>query len=160
MTDAAIEAEEYITTILNDQLDDRASAYSNFTNAIRDTIDESADNIIVNQNKMFSLEQELSSALFNIRINQLNTYEKHEEALSQSMRLRIKAEQAFRDGHTEYADSLFQEAKTVAQIAVTTAEELGYHQAKQNAVGALTAIYNTQLSIQKRIKEEEAKRTK
>ena len=156
----AIEAEEYITEILNDQLDDRISAHSSFVDAIKDITDESADNIIVSQKRTFSLEQELNSTLFNFRISQLDTYEKHEAALSQAGRLRFRAEQAFRDGHKEYADSLFQEAKTVAQIAVTTAEELGSHQAKQSAISSLTGIYNSQLSIQKRIREEEAKQAK
>ena len=156
----AIEAEEYITNIINDQLDDRASAHNSFVDAIKDITDESADNIIASQKRTFSLEQELSSTLFNFRISQLDTYEKHEAALSQAGRLRFRAEQAFRDGHKEYANSLFQEAKTVAQIAITTAEELGSHQAKQSAVSSLTGIYNSQLSIQKRIRGEEVKRAK
>ncbi len=156
----AIETEKYITNIIDEQLDDRISAHTNFINAINDITEESADNIIASQKRTFSLEQELNSTLFNFRISQLDTYEKHEAALSQAGRLRFRAEQAFRDGHKEYADSLFSEAKTVAQIAVTTAEELGYHRAKQNAISSLTGIYNSQLSIQKRIRGEEAKRAK
>ncbi len=160
MKKAAVEAEEYITNVLNEQLDDRTSAHNNFVNAIEDIIDDSADNIISRQNKIFSLEQGLSSALFNIRINQLDSYQKHEEAISRSGRLRFKAEQAFRDGHKEYADSLFAEAKTVAQIAVTAADELDNIFLKKNAVSSLTAVYNSQLAIQKRIKEEEAAKVK
>ncbi len=158
--DTAIEAEEYITTILNDQLDDRISAHVNFINAIKNIAEESADNIIAAQRRIYSIEQEYNSTISNFRINQLKTQEKHDAALLRSRRLRFKAEQASRENQQEYAQSLLQEAKTVTQIALTTATELDTHYAKKAAEGEVTKIYSTQLDIQKRIKEEEVKRAK
>ncbi len=153
-------AEEYISDIINDQLKDRLSSYESYVSELSDIIENSEVRIAGIQRQARDIEQEQQNALFNIRISHLDAYQKYEGALAQGRRLRFQAEEEAREGRFADADTLFNQAKTVIQIALSLDAQLGNIGGRSRAESGLRQVYQSQLEIKKEEEQIEKNRGK
>ncbi len=153
-------AEEYIGDILYDQLDDRASAYDKFVDAIEDKIEESVTNIANSQKKIFDLQRMMDRASFDASIKGASELTKSVVANQKATRLMNQAMRAFRAGKTERAEEYFTEAKSMVDMAVSSAEIAGNTGAEYQARKNMTRLYNEQMNMQKRVQENEVKKAR
>ncbi len=143
--------EEFLTKILHQQLDDRASAWDTFVDAIEDKIADSADTIADSQKKIFDIQREIAGFDFEGSIKGKDPRKQSFAALDRSSDLLRDAGHAFREGRTGMAADLLSDAKSMAKLAMSSADAAKNASLEHRAREQVRAVLNKQLDQQEQI---------
>lgn len=141
--------EEYLSGILDQQLDKRRDAWTTFVDAIEQIIVDSVANIETSQKKIFDIESEIARFDFDQSIKGADALKKSAAANKRSANLIREAGEAFRQGKTDVAAEYLGEAKAMARMALASAEAVKNSGAEYQARKQMTAVFDAQLEQQK-----------
>ena len=150
----AIAKEKFLSGILFQQLDDRASAWDTFVGAIEDKIADSADTIKDSQKKIFDIQREIAGFDFEMSIKGADALKKSAAANKRSSTLIRDAGRAFREGKTDVAAEYLGEASAMAKMAIASAEAAENAGAEHQARKQMTAVFRAQLNQQRQIQKQ------
>ncbi len=150
----AVFKEEFLSKILYQQLDDRASAWDSFVDAIEDKIADSADAIEDSQKKIFDIQREIANFDFETSIEGKDPRKQSFAALDESSDLLRKAAHAFREGRTGMAAGLLGDAKSMAKLAKSSADAAENASLEHKARDQMRAVLKAQLNQQEQIRKQ------
>lgn len=155
ITDFAIKQEEFLSNVLNTQLDNRIGAWDNFVDAIENRIKETVNNIAVSQREIFDIEQAIDRTNFEASIRGSTELQKSSAANARAANQLREAARAFRSGNKDVADEYFREAEAMAKVAVDAAILAKNRGAEFQASRTLTQVRNEQIKLQKTFQQNE-----
>ncbi|KKN21263.1 hypothetical protein LCGC14_0927200 [marine sediment metagenome] len=143
--------EEFLTGILHQQLDDRASAWDSFVDAIEDKISDSADTIEDSQKKIFDIQREIAGFNFEGSIKGADDLKKSAAANARSSKLVRDAARSLRGGDVDVATQYLDDAKAMAKLALSSAEAAENAGAEHQARKQVLAVFHAQKKQQEQI---------
>ncbi|KKM82260.1 hypothetical protein LCGC14_1321410, partial [marine sediment metagenome] len=150
----AIAKEKFLSGILFQQLDDRASAWDTFVGAIEDKIADSADTIEDSQKKIFDIQREIAGFDFEMSIKGKDARKQSFAQLDRSSKLLRDAGDAFHEGRTGMAADLLGAAKSMAKMAMSSADAAENASLEHKAQDQMRAVLKAQLNQREQIRKQ------
>jgi TP901 family phage tail tape measure protein len=154
----AMQAEELLSSHLNQQLDKRKSAFSNFVKAISQRMKDAKDNIRDAHNDIFSLQRKLSKEVFEQQTRGYDDVRKAQALLRRSTDIAREGAREFSKGNEERAKTLYSESLALAEQAKSIGQRVSNTSLEARAHQTIKDILNDQISGQQRLIELEKQR--
>ena len=156
----AIGIEEFISSNLDQQLDDRKSAFNTFVSSISKSMDQAKDNIKKSQLDIFSLQMELSKEIFEGQQRSRNEIKQALASIQRGVELSRKASREFRSGHQTRARQLFSESRQLLEQAKQTGINIQNVRVERQARETIKDTIQEQIKLQARFTRGEGDRYK